>query len=91
MEKSIIENLNSVMSDVSEIKNHLLSDPRFHERAINLAEAAKFCGISSPSFRMKVISGEIPSHRPKGLRNYKFFKSELTAWLKGQKEKATSN
>jgi predicted DNA-binding transcriptional regulator AlpA len=58
------------------------------EQAISLSEAAKFCGYSVPGFRKRLTGNNpAPYHRPEGAKDFKFFKSELTDWLKGHKRK----
>lgn len=60
------------------------------EQPITLAEAARFCRISESNFRVKVSQGLVPFHRPKGIRTYRFYKSELQNWIRSNNQKSHS-
>jgi hypothetical protein len=72
-------------------QNLIPSEKKEPEQAISLSDAAKFCGYSIPGFRKRLVGNNpAPYHRPDGAKDFKFFRSELTDWLKGHKIKNPS-
>ncbi len=58
------------------------------DEILNIKQAADLTGFSVAGLRYQVLHGSAPAYRPLGTRSFKFFKSELIAWIRSENNKS---
>lgn len=86
--QQIIRRLNHLENDIHLVREIVVSQA---ETPIDISEAAEFTKISIPGIRLLINKKQIPFHRPTGTRKFRFYKSELSSWMKDKKEATRVN